>query len=257
MKKYCFILFLIASFAVNGQGDCDYANSYLVSAYSHVKDSYDSNNINHLQYYANRSLESFKNAKKEFTDCNCKEALDLTDKCIDLLSKVDDADTYEKGRFYVKRARDYSKNSVIEIDKCSAATPVKEDSADLAVAQGGGGDDDLTDLQNEQLKLKQQQEALKLKEQQIKMKLAEQKQKEILIKKKKLILSYESAITANINTYNETLNICGCINYKPFRDSKSLEDMTEKSIEDVKSHYLTRIKTMASEYAALINGCQE
>ncbi|WP_303315811.1 hypothetical protein Q4Q34_14000 [Flavivirga abyssicola] len=256
MKNYYFILFIITSFAVNGQGDCDYANSYLVSAYSHVKDSYDSNNINHLQYYANRSLESFKLAKKEFTNCNCKAALELTDKCIDLLAKVDTAETFENGRFFVKRARDYSKNSVIEIDKCSAAIPSNEDNGDLAVAQGQGGDD-LTDLQNEQLRLKQQQEALKLKEQQIKMKLAEQKEKELLIKKKKLILSYENAISSNINTYNETLNICGCINYKPFRDNKSLEDMTEKNIEEVKIHYMIRIKTMASEYVSLINDCEE
>ncbi|GAA3618479.1 hypothetical protein [Flavivirga jejuensis] len=254
MKNYYFILFLIASLAVNGQSDCDYANSYLVSAYSHVKESYNSNNINHLQYYANRSLESFKLAKKEFTDCNCDAALELTDKCIDLLAKADVAKSFEDGRFYVKRARDYSKNSVIEIDKCSVATPSNENE-DIAQAQGG--DDDLTNLQNEQLKLKQQQEALKLKEQEIKMKLAEQKEKEILIKKKKLIVTYESAISSNINTYNQTLNVCGCINYKPFRDNKSLEDMTEKNIEDVKSHYKTRIKSMASEYASLINNCDK
>ncbi|GAA3599165.1 hypothetical protein Q4Q39_18650 [Flavivirga amylovorans] len=255
MKNYYFILFLITSLSVSGQGNCDYANSYLVSAYSHVKDSYDSNNINHLQYYANRSLESFKLAKKEFTDCNCQAALDLTDKCIELLAKVDTAETFENGRFFVKRARDYGKNSVIEIDKCSAAAPTNEVSEDLTVAQGQ--DDDLTDLQNEQLRLKQQQEALKLKEQQIKMKLAEQKEKELEIKKKKIILTYESAITSNINIYNETLNICGCINYKPFRDNKSLEDMSEKSIDDVKTHYMTRIKSMASEYVSLINDCEE
>ncbi|MDO5969941.1 hypothetical protein Q4Q35_08975 [Flavivirga aquimarina] len=255
MKNYYLLLFLFSSLIINGQEECDYANSYLVSAYSHVKDSYDSNNINHLQYYANRSLESFKHAKEELKGCNCKAALELTDKCIELLAKVDTADTFENGRFYVKRARDYGKNSVIEIDKCSANTPSNDDNGDLAEADSQGSE--LTDLQNEQLKLKQQQEALKLKEQQIKLKLAEQKEKELLIQKKKLVLSYENAISSNINTYNETLNICGCINYKPFRDNKSLEDMTEKSVKEVKAHYMNRIKSMSSEYVSLINSCDE
>ncbi|MDO5977574.1 hypothetical protein [Flavivirga spongiicola] len=254
MKNYYLLFFLITSLVVNGQSNYDDANSYLVNAYSHVKDSYDSNNINHLKYYANRSLESFKLAKEPLTECDCEVVKELTDKCIDLLAKVDAAETFENGRFYVKRARDYSKNSVIEIDKCSASNP----SNNVAeVSEYQDQDDGLSELQNEQLKLKQQQEALKLKEQQIKMKLAEQKVKELMIKKKKIILSYENAISSNVNTYNETLNACGCINYKPFRDNKSLEDMTEKSIGDVKTHYIERIRSMASEYLSLLNGCDK
>ena len=250
MKNYYLLCFLIASLSINGQNNCDDANSYFVSAYSHVKDSYDSNNINHLQYYANRSLESFKLAKESLTGCDCEAALELADKCIDLLAKVDTAETFEAGRFFVKRARDYSKNSVIEIDQCSASNPSDE----VAEIQGN---DELSQLQNAQLKLKQQQETLELKQKQIKIKLAEQKEKEFMLKKKKIILSYESAISSNINTYNETLNVCGCINYKPFKDYKSLEDMTEKSIEDVEIHYINRIKSMASEYVSLLNNCDK
>ncbi len=252
MKNYYLLFFLITSLVVNSQGDCDYTNSYLVSAYSHVKDSYDSNNINHLQYYANRSLESFKLAKKTLSDCNCEPALELADKCIELLAKVDTAENYENGRFYVKRARDYSKNSVIEIDKCSVSSPT-----DTYAEASGGEDAELSDLQIEQLRLKQQQEVLKLKEQQIKMKLAEQKEKELIIQKKQLILSYKNAVTSNINTYNETLNTCSCTNYEPFRDIESSEDMSAKSIKEIKDFYNSRIKSLASEYVSQLNSCDE
>ncbi len=254
MKNYYLLFFLITSLVVNGQGDCDYTNSYLVSAYSHVKDSYDSNNINHLQYYANRSLESFKLAKKTLSDCNCEPALELADKCIELLAKVDGAETFEAGRFYVKRARDYSKNSVIEIDKCS----VSSDTNTYVEATGGSEDPELTDLQREQQRLKQQQEALKLKEQQIKMKLAEQKEKELIVQKKQLVLSYKSAITSNINTYNKTLNACNCANYEPFRDSESsAEDISGKSVMEIKDYYTNRLKSMATKYVAQLNSCDE
>ncbi len=247
MKNYYLLIFLIIPLTISAQGDCDYANSYLVSAYSHVKDSYESNNINHLQYYANRSLESFRLAKKELSDCNCEAALELTDKCIDLLAKVDTAEKYEDGRFYVKRARDYSKNSVIEIDKCSAAAPT-DDSADLAE-----DDSSMSELE----RLKQQQEALMKKEAEIKKKLEDQKKKARAIEKKQLVLSYKNAIRSNVNTYNETLNACKCKNYTPFRDNTSEEDVSAKTISEIKAHYNVRIKSLATEYLSLLNSCDE
>lgn len=48
MKHFYLFLVLITSLSINGQSDCDNANYYLVSAYSHVKTSYDANNISHL-----------------------------------------------------------------------------------------------------------------------------------------------------------------------------------------------------------------
>ena len=240
---YCFIL-VFTSLFINAQNNCDDANSYLVSAYSHVKDAYEANNISHLKYYANRSLESFKLSKKSLTTCDCEIALNLANKSIDLLSKVEYAETYEDGRFYVKRARDISKESVIEVDKCSVATNY-EDASEIT---------ELSDLQNEQLKLKQQQEALKLKEAQIKAQLAEQKEKQLTLQKKQLISSYKSAIAANIKTYNESLKICDC-NHNLIKDSNTSTDLSSKSIEEIKTHYINTMKTMATVYLDTLDSC--
>tara|TARA_R110002096_G_scaffold56474_9_gene144143 strand:- start:8459 stop:9217 length:759 start_codon:yes stop_codon:yes gene_type:complete len=250
MKNHCLFLVLLISFQSFGQTNCDDANSYLVSAYSHVKDAYDSNNISHLKYYANRSVESFKLSKKTLKTCGCETALDLADKGIETLEKVEDVETFEDGRFFVKRARDISKQSVIEIDKCSIASYDDNDKDEDETENN-----ELEQLQNEQLKLRQQQEALKLKEAQIKTKLAKQKDKELAIKKEQLILSYKKAIASNVKTYNETLKICDCNNHEAIQDNDASKDLSTESIEAIKNHYGTRLKTLASSYLSQLNLC--
>ena len=247
MKNYYIIYFFIASsFAINAQTNCDEANSYLVSAYSHVKDAYDSNNISHLKYYANRSVESFKLSKNTLINCGCETALVLVNKGIDLLAKVEDVETFEDGRFYVKRARDISKESVIEIDKCSIANNNINDTTK---------NDELTNLQTEQLKLKQQQEALKLKEAEIKKKLAEQNEKELKLKKEKLMLSYKSAIALNIKTYNETLKVCNC-NHEVIKNNNASKDLTSANITEIKTYYIKNLKDITSVYLNTLNTCK-
>ncbi|GAA4955217.1 hypothetical protein GCM10023314_31170 [Algibacter agarivorans] len=236
----------MATVAMNAQTNCDDANSYLVNAYSHVKDAYDSNNISHLKYYANRSVESFKLSKKTLISCGCKTALDLANKGIYLLAKIEHVETFEDGRFYVKRARDISKESVIEIDKC--ALVIYHDSDSTA------GNEVLSDLENEQLLLKKQQEALKLKEKQIKSKLAEQKEKELKLKKEQLILSYNSAITSNIKTYNDVLKICNC-KHEAIENIESSVDVSTKSVEDIRNFYTNNLKKLASNYLSELNSC--
>ena len=244
MKTYYLLCFLMASIAINAQTNCDDANSYLVNAYSHVKDAYDSNNISHLKYYANRSVESFKLSKETLITCGCKTALNLANKGIDLLAKVEHVETYEDGRFYVKRARDISKESVIEIDKCAL----------INYNNSANENDELSNLQNEQLKLKQQQDALKLKEAQIKTKLAQQKEKELRLKKKQLILSYNNAMTSNIKTYNDVLKICDC-EHETIENIESSEDISTKSIADIRTFYKNNLKALASNYLSELNSC--
>ena len=248
MKNYYLFFFLLALFTSKGQTQTNYdeANYYLGSAYSHVKDAYDSNNISHLKYYANRSVESFELSKKPLKSCDCETAFELAEKAIELLAKVEDAETFEDGRFYVKRGRDVTKESMIEIDKCSAGVyntnPVSTETSEIS------------EIQNEQLKLKQQQEALRLKEQELKMQLAEQKEKELTLKKKELILSYESVVKANVKTYNETLKVCDC-NHDPLKLNESSEDLSSESFENIKSHFSNSLKSLASNYLSQLEVC--
>lgn len=217
MKNYLLLIFLFsATLQTTAQEGCEDANSYLVIAYSHVKDAYDSNNISHLKYYAKRSVESFKLAKGFLNTCDCKTALELTDKGIDLLAKVKHANTFEDGRFFVKRGRDVAKESMIESDKCSYANP---DVIDVAQTEEKG--------------------------------IA----KNDMATKEKLITSYITVISSNIKSYNEALNACDC-NHSAIKNTNVTEDLQHMSIEDIQKKMTSSLKDLATNYLSELDACK-
>lgn len=259
MRKFYLLCLFVAPTAIYAQTDCEDANSYIVSAYSHVKDSYDSNNISHLKYYANRSVESFELSKNNLNNCGCSKALDLAKKSMELLAKVENAETFEDGRFFVKRARDLTKESVIEIDKCSIVGYTEETAqiSDASTNATSAVDNNaLSDLQKQQLELQKQQDALKLKAEHLKTQMAEQKNQELILEKQKLISSYNSAISKNVKTYNDVLKICECGSHHPISDIKLTEDIKNKSLKDIKALYNSNLKTLATNYIEELDACE-
>ena len=253
MKNFYYLFCLISTLSIHAQNKCDNANAYLVSAYSHVKSSYEANNISHLKYSAHRSLESINLAKKTLADCNCTKALEQANKALEVLAKVDDQPTYEDGRYFVKRAKEFCQQSVIEMDKCATSSysmpeVVEEDVADASDSN------DLASLKNEQAALLAQQEALKRKEAEIKKQLAAQKEKELLLKKQQLVVSYEKMIDLNIKTYNETLKSCNCGHQNISKSSSG--NTSEMTTEALKVYYTNQLKTLASAYLAELDSCK-
>ena len=245
-KHYFFLLFLLTFNMFYGQTPCDDANSYLLNAYAHVKDAYDANNISHLKYFANRSFESFKLSKKTLSSCDCETALNLANESIDLIAKVENTETFEDGRFYVKRARDTSKESIIAVDKCSITTSYNITSEN----------EELSSLQNEQLKLKEQQAALKLKEVEIKTKLLEQKALELKLQKESMITTFQIVISRNIETYNNTLKDCDC-KYETIEQESKSTGISEKNIKEIKLYYLESLQGLTTNYLAQLRDCEE
>lgn len=243
-KNYLFFtLFVIVYSQFQGQTDCSDADTDLIFAYSHVKSSYDSKNISQLKYYAKKSLESFESAKPKLKDCGCKTAYKNANDSAELLSKAETSKTFEDGLSLVKKARDIAKQSIIELDKCSAPYP---------------NNDALAALKMEQDNLKQQQNELKIKEEQIKLKIAELQEKELQSKKESLINSYKNILSSNVKVYNETLKICDCKNYEVLTDiNDDPENLYEKSLSDIKIYYLSSIKELTSNYLTQLKLCDE
>ncbi len=218
MKNYyLLVLFIFTLLHANAQDACEDANSYLVIAYSHVKDAYKSNNISHLKYYAKRSVESFNLAQGYMRNCDCKIAIDLTQKGIDLLAKVKHAKTFEDGRFFVKRGRDVAKESVIASDKCSYTN---QEVIEVVHTKETGTN------------------------------------KNKIATKKELINSYNTVISSNIKSYNEALTACNCNKNTVKNISSPKEDLQEMSIEDIQKKLTLNLKELASNYLLELNACK-
>jgi hypothetical protein len=235
-KQYVFILFFLIFLKFQCQTNCSQADSDIIYAYSDVKTSYEANNISHLKEYAYRSLKAFERAKPKLKDCGCEASYNNAYDAAELLAKVEDAETFEDGRFFVKRARDIAKQCIIELDKCTAAEQVQQPDVN-----SDDNNNDLAQLQNQQAKLKQQQMELKLKEQEIKLKLAEQKEKELTLQKEQLISQYNTAISSSVKNYNDLLKMCGC-NHTMSNPNNNSNTLTSKSIEEIKIYYLNNLK---------------
>jgi hypothetical protein len=239
-KNYLFLLLTIAFFQVKAQSNCADAYQDLVYAYSHVKSAYDSNNKTHLQHYSERSLEAFENTKKVLENCDCEKAYNLAYDASDLLSKVAYTETFEDGRFYVKRAREIAKETINELEICTKVTD--EDS-------------ELAELQSAKLNLEQQRIALQLKEEEIKLKMAEQAQKELKLTKEELISNSELAVSTTINSYNDMMSACGC-SAEISNTYARQTDLVSKSITYIKAYYISTAKNLASNYLSKLNECK-
>jgi hypothetical protein len=250
MKKISlfFLVFIVITKIQAQNSPCVDADSNLIYAYSNVKDSYESNNIQHLKYYADKSLISFEAAKVNLKKCGCDSASELAYNAKELMKKVEGASTFEDGRFFVKRAKEITQNAITELNKCTIPNNKTEKVANVE----DKSHNDLKALQQEKEKLEQQQLALKLKQEEILKKLDDQKNKELVLQKEALIKECKSALNTNITSCNNVLKIHGSSSVLALYDKNDAALLSE-SIETIKAHFLNITKEKSTEFTEKLN----
>lgn len=253
MKKiYLFFLIFIVYSEFQAQNSpCENADSNLIYAYSNVKDAYESNNVQHLKYYADKSLKSFEEAKVNLKKCGCDTAFELAFDAKELMAKVETASTFEDGRFFVKRAKEITQNCITEINKCTLQANKKVEK--IATLEDNGGNE-LKSLQLEKDELEQQRLALKLKEEEIIKKLDAQKSKELHLQKEALIKDHKTVLNLNITTCNKILKTYGSATELAIYDKNDTALLSE-NMETIKAHYLNITKEINSKYTEKLNLC--
>lgn len=254
MKKiYLFSLFFVVFSEIQAQNTpCMSADSFLIYAYSNVKDAYEANNIQHLKYYSDKSLKSFEKAKASLKKCGCDSAFDLAYNAKELMAKVKATKTFEDGRFYVKRAKEITQNCITELNKCTI--PSFKEVEEIVIVEEKSDKDDLKILLQEQEKLEQQQLALKIKEQELLKKLDAQKNKENLVQKETLIKELKAVLSLNIDTCNKVLKIYNCTSELTNYDNNDTK-LVYESIDGIKTYYLNLTKKINAVYLEKLNQC--
>ena len=240
MKKYYIFLFSLCflSFAV-AQTKCSEANSDMNYAYSHVKSAYDSNNISDLKYFAYRSMEAMNRVAPILKECGCQPTLSVIEQGIDLLKKVDPAESWEDGRFYVKRARELAREGIGSLDNCNQISVEEEE---------------LLSLEMEQSALKQKQLELERQQQELKERMLAQQQKELEIQKELLITNYDAALSSNLKSYNEALQNCDC-NSRLDRPNVNNEEVMTLENAAIKAFFVDTIKSLSAKYILKLENC--
>lgn len=244
-KTYFFIGCFMSFLATFSQEDCSSAQAHIVYALTNAKYGLDANNVTHVKFYGNKSLDAFERVEKALKSCNAPDVGEWTYQAIEKLKKLESAEKIADAKYFVGKAQAYAQDIVAELDRYTAG----DLGSTTEVAQ-------LDSIEEEQLRLQQQQEELKKKQQQLQQKLVEQKQAEQSLAKEELIIKSEAALSNSIKAYNDLLTTCDCnktVQPKP----ENKEALKSKSIEEIRKHYITSIKTLTSDYIATLDECED
>lgn len=235
------MLLALGFYSAESQSECLEVYGDLNNAYANVKDAYESNNISHLKYFSERSLELFKIVQSNLKDCDCRKAYELSIDATEILIKVKPANTYEDGRYFVKRARELGSETISALDMCtvSASDEVEES---------------LSDLEIEQKKLEVQQAEIVEKEAELKRLMQKRQLNEIQVHKELLVKKNEAAISQNIKSYNDILDACDC-DATVENENYDREALLSKELNIIKHKYLTLNQSITLTYLAELKKC--
>ena len=244
--NYLFYAILLSS-------SLNYAQTEKTDIYSN-NISYDLAEVNHN---LNTGIESFdieschynaREAHKLITRVynslnrgQCTKAIDLV---YEIKAEIEAAlrnDEHVHGKMYLGKAQKLINNTFYEYDLCATSS---------------SGDEALTELELRQQQLKQQQLDLERERLEIQTRLAQQKEEEQIIKKKRFIGANLNAFENTIKAYNQMLEACNCglkIENTPFDSQK----LTDKSLDQIKVHFLEKIKLATNDYMATLDDCDD
>ncbi|MFC4720844.1 hypothetical protein ACFO5O_00815 [Geojedonia litorea] len=243
MKRIYLSLFLCCtSFFSFSQSGCSDAQAHIVYAFNNAKTSLEANNFTHLKYYADKSLEAFKRVQNVLSKCDCENVEDYTYESIEKLSKVPGTEKMHDAQYFVAKAKDYAQKIITQLDYCT--------SLDVTTAT----DYQISDLEKEQLRLKQQQDNLRRQQEALQAQLAKQKEEELVVEKQQLILKTNAAITKHVQAYNDALNALNSKTKIKEDDLKQSENqLISKSVDEIKTYYLKSIKDLTTNYMNVLS----
>ncbi|WP_378187182.1 hypothetical protein ACE939_02390 [Aquimarina sp. W85] len=244
----CFIL------QVNAQNLHEDALTAASYAFAHAKKAHGANNVFHTQEYADKAIESFRKAEDLAAQCECSEANETAYQATVDLESALEQDTYERSRFYVKRAKELGSTLLEQLTKCSvdsknavAQNPVEAKEAAIAEAS--------QEVEQKQQELEEKRRQLNLEQQKLEQQIAEQnklkaafeakraaelKQQTVIKAKAELALKkLEAALQELSIVLNEDATFQAQKDYL-----RSQSDLENETLDDTKNFYVDQAKEL-------------
>jgi len=251
-----FLLFGLIS-TTNAQQLYDDALSSASYALAHSKKAYNSNNVYHTQEFADKAIESFRKAEEIADRCGCIEAYETAYKGSEDMQSSLDQDTYERSRFFAKRAKDMAFKLLEELTYCQA-NPDDYPYPDTASLDAN---DEIAELSNEvsskQQELEEKKRQLQIEQKRLEEQIAQQNLiKEELknkraaeLKEQTLIKSKAEKALRKLETALQELSVV--LNDEATFDAqsdylRSQTDLENESLDDTKSFYVNRAKELTN-----------
>lgn len=255
MKKIGLLIisscFLSPIYSQNLYEDALTAASY---AYSHSKKAYGANNVFHTQEYADKAVDAFAKVENLAGDCGCKKANETAYQAKTDMESSLEQDTYERSRYFAKRAKELGSELLKELTLCQA-------NAKNGIVEGLGSTQDsniadtVEEVSAKQQELEEKKRQLEIQQKQLEQQIAAQQkaQKELEAKRAQELLK-QSAIKSKAEQAlkkleNAILELSIALNDEAsfsYEDDylRSESELQNESLDDTKNFYVNRAKEL-------------
>ncbi len=258
MKKIAFILLLLCftTSVITSQELYDDALTAASYAYSHSKKAHGANNVYHTQEYADKAIESFQKVEDLAKKCGCKKANETAYQArVDMQSSLEQ-DTYERSRFFAKRAKELGSEILDQLTQCQADagayTYVEDDTIEEEENEIAEASNEVSEKQKE---LEEKRRQLELEQKELEQQIAQQnKRKAELAAKRAAELKAQALVKAKAEKALQKLEIAlqelsVVLNEKSMFESqndyvRSENELQNESLDDTKSFYVNRAKEL-------------
>ncbi len=258
MKKIA-IIFSLLWFVTQTNAQEDVYEDALTAAsyaYSHSKKAHGANNVYHTQEYADKAIEAFVKVENLADQCGCKKANETAYQArVDMESSLEQ-DTYERSRFFAKRAKELGSKILQQLTSCQATVGSTSYSEDATI---NVEENDLAEATQEvsekQRELEQKRQQLEIEQRKLEQQIAAQhKKKEEFeairaaeLKEQTLMKSKAEKALHNLETALQELSIV--LNEESTFESqkdylRSENELKNESLDDTKNFYVNRAKEL-------------
>ncbi|WP_025740057.1 hypothetical protein [Aquimarina pacifica] len=257
MKNIALILFSLYlipnTFAQdNLHDDALTAASY---AYSHSKKAHGANNVFHTQEYADKAVEALLKVEDLADQCGCEKANEIAYQArVDMESSLNQ-DTYERSRYFAKRAKDLGPQLLDELTHCQAskgAYDVAEDTGEEEEEMLASASQDVSDKQKE---LEEKRLLLEIEQRKLEQQIAEQNRRKAEfeamraaeLKEQSLIKSKAELALQKLETALQELSVVLNDDEAKFEAQdyvRSENELINESLGDTKNFYVNRAKEL-------------
>ncbi len=291
-KQFLLLSSLILIVKVQAQVSCDDAFSPASYSIAHTENAYESTNMEHVQEWSEKALETFSEVESITIDCECNEAADYAYKGYSAAEKCLDQSSWEEARFYSKRAMESAKQMMNALSLCSnmsvddimnfkgesrAAARSNQYDNDYEASNRSSSNDNYStygerQIQNNEIEQQKQdllnkqktllEEQRRIQQQLAKQKLLEEKlrreRETELLRQKKVKINAETAINNIKKNYEKLLHSIGCdVNLNELRVNfyREIEDINSENLSDTKTFYVDRVNEIAEKFALKFADC--
>jgi len=250
MKKFILTsIGLIQFIASNAQLSCDDAFSAANYSVAHTTNAYESNNNDHVQEWSYKAIETFREVEDITISCGCEDAANLAYEGYEAAEKAQEQNTWERSRFYAKRANEKAKLMMDALAECSNSDISKIKNSSFEDNEYASNEDDnpADYYSNDNA------EAKKIEVAKLKAERDAEIQKQLVVK-----LDAETALRQINAGYQSLANALGC--KQAYEMAKSSYEYTIKQINsntltDTKMHYTLKLNEIAEKAMLNFSDC--